>query len=91
MIAPSRGIVRSPQAEPLGVLPCERVKQVSDGKQCEPKSGTPEIDVVPNALLEDPNLSEETSKVLQRYDRIRLPSGFLHRVAVGKSPQFFLS
>ncbi len=42
MITPSRG-------QWLGVLPCKRVKQVSD---CESKSGTPEIDVVANALLE---------------------------------------
>jgi hypothetical protein len=38
----------------LGVWSCKCVKQVSDMKQCEPQSGTPEIDVVANALLKPP-------------------------------------
>jgi hypothetical protein len=63
-MAPSRGIPLSPQAKWLGVLPCKRVKQVSYGEQCETKNGTPEIDVMTDALLEAPRTPVPVRPVL---------------------------
>jgi hypothetical protein len=68
-----------------GLLSCERVKQISHGKQRETQNTTPEIHVMTNAMLESPSAYRETGEVPRKDDKLPLQPGTLRQRAGEKT------